>query len=292
MRQFLSALPLSIGALALAPGLVQAEEWTPLLDLQLSKWNTYLGTPNPDTPVSNLPKDADGNYTRPIGHNQDERKVFSVNEVDGQPVLHITGEIYGSVYTKAEYSNYHLKAQYKWGSKKWQPRLDLELDTGILYHAIGEHGVDYWKAWALSQELQIMEGQTGDWWQIAGSQIDIACEKPDADEEYIFNPGVEPISFGPGGAGITCQRSKDMEKPKGSWNTVELITYGDKSLHIVNGEVVMALSNSRYTKENGEVVPLTKGAILLQSEAGEAFFRDIKLKQINGIPKEYLHYFE
>src|SRR5690606_13125211 len=108
MRQFLSALPLSLCALAVTPALVQAEEWKPLLDLELSQWNTYLGTPNPETPISDLPKDADGNYTRPIGHNKDERNVFSVSDVDGQPVLHITGEIYGSVYTKAEYSNYHL----------------------------------------------------------------------------------------------------------------------------------------------------------------------------------------
>ena len=72
---------------------------------------------------------------------------------------------------------------------------------------------------------------------------------------------------------------------------MELITYGDKSLHIVNGEVVMALSNSRYTRD-GKVLPLTQGKILLQSEAGEAFFKDIKLKSIDAIPAKYNHYFK
>src|SRR5690606_36991029 len=76
------------------------QNWTQLLDKDLSKWNTYLGTPRPETPTSDLPKDEAGNYTQPIGHGKDERGVFSVSMVDGEPVLHITGEIYGSVYTR------------------------------------------------------------------------------------------------------------------------------------------------------------------------------------------------
>ena len=266
-------------------------EWTYLLDKDLSQWNTYLGFPNPETDIKGLPKDAEGNYTQPIGHGKDEKGVFTVSMTEGEPVLRVSGEIYGSVYTKEEFENYHLILQYKWGSKKWKPRLDLELDTGILYHANGEHGVDYWKAWALSQELQIMEQSTGDWWQIADSQIDIRCEKPEGAEVHIYNPKAELSSFGPGGVGITCRRSHDREKQKGEWNTVELITYGDKSLHIVNGEVVMALSNSRYTRD-GKVLPLTQGKILLQSEAGEAFFKDIKLKSIDAIPAKYNHHFK
>lgn len=288
-----TSVVLAIVAVAMMSVNAQAKnaEWTHLLDKELSQWNTYLGFPNPETDIKGLPKDAEGNYTQPIGHGKDEKGVFTVSINDGEPVLRVSGEIYGSVYTRKEFENYHLVLQYKWGSKKWKPRLDLELDTGILYHARGEHGVDYWKAWALSQELQIMEQSTGDWWQIADSQIDIRCEKPEGAEVHIYNPKAELLSFGPGGVGITCRRSHDREKPKGEWNTVELITYGDKSLHIVNGEVVMALSNSRYTRD-GKVLPLTKGKILLQSEAGEAFFKGIKLKSIDAIPTKYEHYFK
>ena len=288
-----TSVVLAIVAVAMMSVNAQAKnaEWTHLLDKDLSQWNTYLGFPNPETDIKGLPKDAEGNYTQPIGHGKDEKGVFTVSINDGEPVLRVSGEIYGSVYTREEFENYHLVLQYKWGSKKWKPRLDLELDTGILYHARGEHGVDYWKAWALSQELQIMEQSTGDWWQIADSQIDIRCEKPEGAEVHIYNPKAELLSFGPGGVGITCRRSHDREKTKGEWNTVELITYGDKSLHIVNGEVVMALSNSRYTRD-GKVLPLTKGKILLQSEAGEAFFKGIKLKSIDAIPTKYEHYFK
>lgn len=270
----------------------QEPEWTNLLDEHFARWNTYLGFPNPDTDVADLPKDAEGNYTQPIGHGNDEKGVFTVTVVNGEPVLRVSGEIYGSVYTLEDYENYHLSLEFKWGKKKWHPRLDAELDTGILYHGIGEHGVDYWKAWALSQELQIMEQSNGDWWQIAGSQIDIRCEKPEGQELPVYNPIAKSVSFGPGGVGITCRRSHDREKPKGEWNTVELITYGDQSLHIVNGEVVMALTNSRYTDADGQVIPLTKGKILLQSEAGEVFFKNIKIKPITGIPAHYRAHFD
>lgn len=267
-----------------------ASEWTYLLDEKMTQWTTYLGFPLPTTEIKDLPKDEKGSYTQPVGFDKDERGVFTASMVDGEPVLHVTGEIYGSVHTKQEFENYHLVVQFKWGIKKWEPRLTEPLDTGILYHVIGDHGVDYWKAWALSQEFQIMEHSVGDWWQIAGSQIDIRCAKAEGATVPMYDPKAPLISYGPGGAGITCLRGKDAEKPNGEWNTLDLITYGDKSLHIVNGEVVMALSNSRYTKD-GQVIPLTKGKILLQSEAGEAFFKGVKIKPITGIPAEYQSYF-
>ena len=266
------------------------DRWTYLFDKDMSKWKTYLGTPRPETVVTGIPKDEKGNYTHAIGFDKDERKVFTTTIVNGEPVLHVTGEIYGSVHTKQEFENYHLVVQFKWGTQKWPPRLTEPLDTGILYHLIGEHGVDYWKAWALSQEFQIMEHNTGDWWTIAGSQIDIRCAKVGSEEVPVYNTKAPLISYGPDGAGITCMRGKDAEKPNGQWNTLELITFGDKSLHIVNGQVVMALSNSRYTKD-GKVIPLTKGKILLQSEAGEAFFKGVKIKPIKGIPAQYKSYF-
>lgn len=286
----LLALGLAPTAFAKADAKPAKDGWANLFDKDMSQWRTYLGTPNPETPVTGIPKDEKGNYTHPVGFDKDERGVFTTSMVDGEPVLHVTGEIYGSLHTKQEFENYRLVVQFKWGSQKWPPRLTEPLDTGILYHVNGDHGVDYWKAWALSQEFQIMEHNTGDWWTIAGSQIDIRCAKTGNAEVPIYDPKAPLISYGPGGAGITCMRSKDAEKPKGEWNTLELITFGDKSLHIVNGQVVMALSNSRYTKD-GRVIPLTKGKILLQSEAGEAFFKGVKIKPIKGIPAEYQAYF-
>src|SRR3954467_3408488 len=158
LRYFLlltAALTLTTSAFAdTAKITVNKDGWTYLFDKDMTQWTTYLGIPRAETRVTGIPKDDKGNYTQAVGFNKDERGVFTTKIVDGEPVLHVSGEIYGSVHTKQEFENYHLVVQFKWGEQKWPPRLPEPLDTGILYHVIGDHGVDYWKAWALSQEFQ------------------------------------------------------------------------------------------------------------------------------------------
>ena len=92
--------------------------------------------------------------------------------------MKITGEIYGAAATKQAFDNFHFKAKFKWGNKKWEPRLTELMDSGILYFSVGDFGVDYWHSWMESQELQIIEGGIGDYWTIAGAQIDIPARKP------------------------------------------------------------------------------------------------------------------
>ena len=71
---------------------------------------------------------------------------------------------------------------------------------------------------------------------------------------------------------------------------VELITFGDRSVHLVNGHVVMALESSRYF--DGEAWrPLTRGALQIQSEAAEVYFKDIRIRPIEAMPEEYAPYF-
>jgi hypothetical protein len=77
----------------------------------------------------------------------------------------------------------------------------------------------------------------------------------------------------------------------GEWNMVELITVGDKSVHIVNGAVVMALRNSAYY-DGKESKPLTKGKIQLQSEAGEVYYKEVQIKSIDKIPAAYAGLFK
>lgn len=51
-------------------------------------------------------------------------------EENGEPVLKVSGEIYGCVFTKKEFENYHLKIKVKRGTKKWEPRTTLLRDAG------------------------------------------------------------------------------------------------------------------------------------------------------------------
>ena len=267
-------------------------EWNNLLDKNLSQWEMYLSYRHKPGYDGKVPVNDKGQQIQPVGYNKNEANVFTVTEDKGQPVLRVSGEIYGCIFTKAEYENYHFKAKVKWGEKKWDPRTDKLRDSGILYHSVGEAGKDYWRAWMLAQEFQIMEGHMGDYWNIANSAIDVRAYIP----EGIMNPVANdkqpllPIGSNTGTSGF-CLRSENHESPKGEWTQIELICFEGKSLHIVNGHVVMVLQNSRYA-ENGKSIPLTKGKIQMQSEAAETFYKDVMIKELKALPSEYTSYFK
>lgn len=262
-------------------------EWVTLLDKDLSKWEIYQSYRHKNGYNGDLPKGEDGKLIEPIGYNKNISNVFSVVEEKGEPVLKISGEIYGCVFTKQEFENYRLKMKVKWGDKKWVPRTEKLKDSGVLYHSIGESGVDYWRAWMLSQEFQIMEGHMGDYWTIASSATDIRAYIPEGDMNTVASIRQPFLALG-AGTDIDgfCLRSEDHESPEGEWTELELICFKDKSLHIVNGHVVMVLQNSRYVKD-GKTIPLTKGKIQLQSEAAEVYFKDIQIKDLKEMPKKY-----
>ncbi|RFZ82938.1 DUF1080 domain-containing protein [Mucilaginibacter terrenus] len=265
-----------------------ASEWTPLLDKTLSSWEIYQSFYHKLGYKGQAPTDENGKLIEPIGYNKNQANVFSVDMVSGEPVLHVTGEIYGCVFTKQEFENYHLRLKYKWGEKKWVPRIYELKDSGLLYHSQGPAGVEYWRSWMLSQEFQIIEHSPGDYWSQASSQADIHAVK---DSSYRFDTKGPLTSFGGAtGHGGFCQAGTDMDKV-GEWNQIDLITYGDKSLQIVNGKVVNALSGSRY-KDGDVLKPLIKGKLQLQSEAAEIYYKDIQIKSIKGIPAEYAAYFK
>ncbi len=262
------------------------EEWTSLLDKDLSQWERYLSYAHQPGYNGKIPKDASGKELAPIGYNKDTTHVFSVRDEAGGPVLRVSGEIYGCLISRQAYDNYHLKLQVKWGQQKHAPRKNLLRDTGILYHSNGQAGAEYWRTWMLSQEFQIMEGHMGDYWCQANSAIDIRSFQSEGVMSRVADEK-QPFATLKSGADYYCMRSANYESPEGEWTTLELICFEGKSLHIVNGHVVMILQNSRYIKNTGEEVPMVKGKIQLQSEAAEAFYRNIQIRKLDRMPKAY-----
>lgn len=138
-----------------------------------------------------------------------------------------------------------------------------------------------------------MEGHMGDYWCQATSAADIRAFLP---EGGIMNPvASERQPFIPIGAGSKfggfCLRSVDRESAHGEWTQIDLYCVGDQSVHVVNGQVVMALRGSRYTKD-GRTLPLTKGRLQLQSEAAEVFYKDIAIAPVSEMPAEYAALFK
>ena len=261
-------------------------KWENLIDQNLSDWDVYLSYKIQPGYNGSQPKDEQGNLIEAIGLNNPSYNVFSTTQEDDNLIIKNSGEYYGCLVTKQEYKNYHFQLKYKWGDKKWAYRKNLLKDSGILYHSIGENGVEYWRSWMLSQEFQIMEGHSGDYWSQATSSIDIKAYKPESNIDPLAHYSQDFLTIGKGSSYKNyCMRSGNFEKQNSEWNTLDLYCFNDKSIHMVNGEVVMILKNSRYTNESGDSVPLTKGKIQLQSEAAEIYFKGIKIQPINELPE-------
>jgi hypothetical protein len=255
-------------------------EWKPLMNgKDLTGWDTYLGA---------LYDTLTGKQVgTPLGVNTDPRKTFSVVMEDNKPALRISGEHFGGISTQTEFTNYHLRLEFKWGKLKWAPRKNAKRDSGLLYHAAGPHGVGH-GFWMRSQEFQVQEGDCGDYWSIAKSIIDIRVTevKPG---EFRYDPDGQLQTFGEGKtAGPRCFKNPDAEKPSGEWNVLELYCHGDTSIHVVNGKAVMKLYHSRQPGDDTKELPLTKGKIQLQSEGAEIFYRKLEIRSIAHLPETLL----
>lgn len=254
------------------------ENWEVLFDgTSLENWDTYSG------PKFKLDDEGESAMEDTLfGLNNDQARVYTIVDVDGEKALRISGEIFGAIITKHEFENYHLRLQFKWGEKKWFPRDKSKRDSGILYHSVGKQG-DGDTFWLRSQEFQVEEGDCGDYWGVAGGMFDIRA-KLNADSVYQYDPGSELITFSEDNEiGRYCKKFPDAEKPTGEWNTVDIYCFKDTSVHVVNGVVTMVLVNSRLNL-NGNITPLTKGKIQIQSEGAEVFYRDIKICPIEALP--------
>jgi hypothetical protein len=269
-----------------AAGQSSGADWTPLFNgKDLSGWETFLGS---------LPSGKE-----PIGRNRDPQGVFTVVDVDGQPALRISGEGLGGIATLNEYENYHLELEFKWGQKRFHPRLNEPRDSGLLYHATGEYNAS--SGWLESVEFGILEGgETGDFWSVPGAigaRIIVDLEGEDVPKEKRRYPG-QVVRWRAGGqkydgaklqaahgAGLGILNGDDNEKPRGQWNKLELICLGQTGIHVVNGTVNLVLTNIRK-KVDGRDEPLTRGRIQFQSEGAEVFYRNIRLRPIKELPRE------
>ena len=189
-------------------------------------------------------KDLAGWYTftphadKSVDPYTDPKGVFKVE--DG--VIHVSGEEFGCLTTKQEYDNYRLRLEVKWGTKKWPPRHQEKTprDSGILMHCVGPD-----KIWTKSIECQIQEHDFGDFYLVGGTTIEA---KGKTQKGRVV-------------------RTKDVEKPLGEWNVVEVICDGDTITNVVNGVEV-----NKATKAS-----VARGKIILQSEGAEVFFRNITI---------------
>jgi Domain of Unknown Function (DUF1080) len=254
------------------------DEWVPLFNgRDLSGWDTFLGKPHQSTDIPGLARRVDGTYAEVVGRNRDPRDVFSVVQIEGEPAIRISGEVYGALITQAEYENYHLRLQFRWGTTRWPPRPLQPRDTGCCYHSVGPLGASY-GFWMRSFEFQIQEGDVGDFYSLAGVMVDVHAEATDPSNpksDLRYAPAAPKV------VGTTRRviKAATVERPLGDWNTLDLYCLDQTSVHVVNGRTMVALSGLRQKVGDAEV-PLARGKLQLQSEAAEVFFRAIAIRPL------------
>jgi hypothetical protein len=225
-------------------------------------------------------KELNGFYTYLREHKyKDPLKVCFVQ--DG--LIHITGEEFGGLITRDEFENYQLITEWMWGDRTWKPRERNARDSGILLHCVGKDGAAGGN-WMQSQECQIIEGGCGDLIMVGGGQDkpSLTCEtRTGKDGQLYFDKGGAPVTRDSGRYNwwgrdpawkdvLGFRGSRDVEKPAGEWNRMEVICDGGTITNIVNGYVVNIGTQSS----------LTKGKILFQSEGAEILFRKIEIRPL------------
>ena len=173
----------------------------------------------------------------------------------------------------ADMHDYVLSLEYKWGEKKYVPRLDHVRDAGLLYHVHRERAGD----WPASAEAQIQEGDTGDSWAVS-TQVSSFVD-PNTGLYAPPENGGMPVTMGGDGKFLRTRHSRVNEYP--GWNTVVVIVRGDRATHIVNGIVNMRVSDLKsWNADTSSWVKLDHGHVALQAEAAEISYRNIKVRPL------------
>jgi hypothetical protein len=208
-------------------------------------------------------------------------KVFSVEEVNGEKLIHISGVVNGSLATKESFENYHLQLVFKWGEKIYTTQ-----NSGLLYHSFGDFGVAL-GTWMACIEHQLQHGNLGNTYLMANTNCETSAKKDKDGKSFIYMPGAEKIKFGSKANGGSIKKVADAEKPLGEWNTVDLYCFGRTSVHVVNGKTVMVNTNCGFY-DGDEIKPLSSGKIQIQSEGGDLYIKSIKIEPIKKLPKNIL----
>jgi hypothetical protein len=204
-------------------------------------WDRYLGKPSDAEPA--------------LGVDHDPRGVYSVVMLDGEPAIRISGEVWGALISQRELGDFHLRAEYKWGTLSWPP-LNF-LDSGIMYLSSGPLGAVNAGGTALSDPI--------------GSGAFLVSM------EYQVRPGDIGGSYNLGPISFQAAPRTPLPDHPDDWNQIDIVFQSGTAQHFLNGELVAGGSDFQLEWPDQPVAPLQRGKLQIQSEGGEIYYRHIEL---------------
>jgi Domain of Unknown Function (DUF1080) len=235
------------------------------------------------TPLFNG-RDLDGWYTflQKHGKNSDPDRVITIEGGAIHLYKHAaegSNVVMGYIGTEKEFGDFHLRFQYRWGEKKFEPRYKLKRDAGLYYHILGADAV-----WPRALQFQVEQTNVGDLIALHGLQLDTSVDPKTRDEAIpTFLPtedgGVPRVL---GGKRDGYQKHLAGEHEVDGWNTAEIIARGDTTTHVLNGKVMNRGKSVRLvaSEKSGGPRPITRGRIALEIEAAEIFFRNVEIRPL------------
>jgi len=242
----------------------------------LTGWEAWLGYADTGLTFRGDPA------VSPLGTSVDTGEIFAVETVDGGPVIRAGGRYWGSLATLEDFADYHLRLEYRWGGlEPGQQR-----NNGVVYFSHGAPG-GVFGTWRAGVEFQLQLGNNGMAIPM-GNMVrartnvaqDMALEYPH--RRYWF--AGRAIDLANGNPAYSVGAAVNAEKPVGEWNRIDLYVVGNTAIHVVNGVVVMVLSNIGEFDASGKRVPLMHGRIQLQAEGATTYFRNISIEPITTLP--------
>ncbi|MEM7231922.1 MAG: DUF1080 domain-containing protein, partial [Planctomycetota bacterium] len=229
-------------------------------------------------------------WTKDHGYRDPER-VF---RFDGD-TLRISGEEDGYLGTRESYRDYELRLEFRWGEGNAKRRAGKARDSGLFLHSRGPDGNshDGDGAFRAAIECQIMEGASGDLMLIRGkdrkgqllplSLKTHIAKKLDSDGWPFYAEGGKERKIETWGRlnwnakdstwrdEFGFRGTRDVEAQPGTWNRLVVRAEG--------GEIEVRL-NDQIVNRAFDVEP-REGAILLQSEGSEVYFRNLELHPLS-----------
>jgi hypothetical protein len=173
----------------------------------------------------------------------------------------------------------------RWGTRKWEPKLTVRRDSGLLFDCTGPHGA-FWEAWKRCIEFQVEEDNDADLFPLGGTSALVPVINP---KDWHYDPSGVLSRFGSGANSVGGRASHlagHFENPPGQWNDLDLYTIGQTALFVVNGHLINVLRDMQMESPQKTEAPLTSGQIQLQSEGAECDYRRITIEPITGYPSD------
>jgi Domain of Unknown Function (DUF1080) len=219
-----------------------SDAWRTLFDgTSLAAWQRYLGKPSAAEP--------------PLGLENDPKGVFSIVTVDGEPAIRISGEVWGALISKETFCDFHLRAEYEWGSTIG-PSLGFR-DSGVMYMSTGPLGAVNAGGPALSNPIGSGAYLVSVEYQITPSDVgDLVT--------------LGPIAF------TSLGRVAPVERP--GWNHLEIIMKNGVATHLHEGVEVARGQGFTITWPGEAPAAIGCGTLQLESEGSEIFFRHLEIQ--------------